>query len=124
MAEANEGANAIEERLGSVETQVTGLRSDVEGLRGEVGGLRGEVGGLRGEVQKLRVLGEENDRQIKLVMEVQSAHGVTLETHGKKLDEITKALQPLAEIHDFVKFVASDHEHRIKALEGRVVVSE
>ena len=117
MAEANESGNAIEERLGSVETQLTGLRSDV-------GGLRGEVDGLRGEGQKLRVLGEENDRQIKLVMEVQSAHGVTLEAHGKKLDEITKALQPLAEIHDFVKFVASDHEHRIKALEGRVGVPE
>ena len=108
MAETTEDANPIEKRLGSVEKQVTELR-------GDFGGLRGEVGELRGEVHKLRVLGEETDRRLTLVAEVQGRHGA-------KLDGISKALEPLAEIHDFVRLVAHDHEHRIAELEKRTGV--
>lgn len=117
MAETTEDANPIEKRLGSVEKQVTELRGDFGGLRGEVGELRGEVGGWRGEVQKLRVLAEHTASEVKLVAEVQGHH-------SKQLAKIVIALEPLAEMHAFFKLVAGDHEHRIKALEGRVGVPE
>jgi chromosome segregation ATPase len=131
MSEVVERLDNVEARLGSVETAVEALRGEVGDLRSEVGGLRGEVGELRGEgrqlrnefgelraeVGKLRVLGEQNTSDIKLIAEVQ-AH------HGKKLEEITKALAPLAEIRDFMNLVAHDHEHRITALEKRTGVRE
>jgi len=145
VAEAGERLDKVERRLGSVETglrevreevgslrtEVGGLRTDVGGLRTEVGGLRTEVGGLRtevgglrtdvgdlrtemgdvrGEVLALRIQGEQNTADIKVIAEVQ-AH------HGKKLEEITKALEPLAGIDSFIKLVAHDHEQRIQALE-------
>lgn len=100
MAETSEGAKPIDERLGSVEHQVIELRSDVDGLRGDV--------------QKLRVLEEANAETIKLIAE---GHGAKLDSHSAKLDEITEALKPLGEIHDFLKRVAHDHEVRISALE-------
>lgn len=111
-----ERLDKVEERLGSVEKGVNQLRGEVGELRGEVGGLRGEVDGLRGkvdglgnEVQKLRVLGVQTASELKLVAEVQDA----------RLDEITKALEPLARIDHFVKSVADDHEYRIRELEKR-----
>jgi hypothetical protein len=93
---------------------VDGLRGDVGGLRGDVDGLHGDVGGLRADVQKLRVLAEENERQIKLLTEVQ----------GAKFEQIAEALKPLAQIHDFIRLVADNHEHRIAELEKRAGVPE
>ncbi len=124
LDKVQERLGGVEQRLGSVETglkevreEVGGLRGEVGGLRGEVGGLRGEVGGLRGEVGELRhevngfrILGEKNAEDIKKVAEVQLHH-------GEKLDEITKALEPLARIDAFVTAVAHEHERRITALE-------
>jgi uncharacterized coiled-coil protein SlyX len=89
MSGVEERLDKVEERLGSVEKGVNELR---------------------GEVQKLRVLGEQNTSDIKLVAEVQARH-------GEKLEEITKALEPLARIDNFVRLVAHDHEVRIKRLE-------
>ena len=124
MADVAERLDGVEGRLTSVEEsvqqlrgEVGGLRGEVGELRGEVGGLRGEVGGLRGEVQKLRVLGEDNAREIKLVAEVQGRH-------GERLDEIVKALEPLAGIDSFVRLVAGEHERRIQELEKRAGVRE
>lgn len=131
MVDATDRLDKVEARLGAVETavgelrlevgglrgevgalrgEVGELRGEVGGLRGEVGGLRGEVGGLSNEVGALRALGEANANDIKLIAEVQTHH-------GRQLEEITKALEPLAEIHDFVRLVAGDHERRITALE-------
>ncbi len=116
MTEVEERLDSVEGRLGSVEHGLQELRGEVGKLRDEVGGLRGEVGGLRektdtlaDDVQKLRVLGEENQRQLQLVIEL----------HGQKFDEIADALKPLAEIHRFVRSVADDDELRIRALESR-----
>lgn len=124
MPEVEERLDKVEKRLTSVETSVQELRGEVDGLRGEVGGLRGEVGELRGEVgelrgevQALRVLGENNAREIKLIAEVQ-------DRHSAKLDEIGKALEPLVEIRDFVRLVAHDPEHRLQELERRTSVRE
>jgi len=39
--------------------------------------------------------------------------------HGKKLDDMAKALEPLARIEAFITAVAHDHERRIQALEKR-----
>ena len=124
MAEVVERLDTVERRLTSVEKGLTDLREEVGGLRGEVGGLRGEVGGLRGkvdglsgEVQKLRILEEKNETNIKLIAEVQVQH-------GRKLDEITKALEPLARIDAFIMLVAENHEKRISDLERHTGIHE
>jgi archaellum component FlaC len=131
MAEVVERLDSVERRLTSVEkglsdlgAEVGGLREEVGGLRGEVGGLREEVGGLRGEVQKLRMLGEQNASNIKQIAEVQVHHGNALESHGRKFDEITKALEPLARIDAFVQLVAGEHEKRITDLERHTGIRE
>ena len=103
MAEVVERLDSVERRLTSVEKGLTELRE--------------EVGGLRGEVHKLRILGEKNESDIKRIAEVQVQHGNTLEDHGRKLDEIAKALEPLARIDAFMQLVAGDHEKRISDLE-------
>jgi hypothetical protein len=93
----------VVERLDSVERRPTSVGKGLTELREEVGGLRGEV-------QKLRILGEKNEADIKQIAEVQ-VH------HGRKLDLITKALEPLARIDAFVQLVAGNHEKRISDLE-------
>ena len=98
--------------VGELRTDVGGLRTEVGELRTDLGGLRLEVGELRTEVNTLRVLGEANADDIRKVAEVQ-VH------HGHKLDEITRALEPLAELRAFIRVVIPDHERRLKALEGR-----
>ena len=117
MADVVERLDGVERRLTSVEKGLSDLREEVGGLRGEVGGLRGEVGGLRGEVQKLRILGEKNESEIKRVAEVQVQH-------GGKLDEIAKALEPLARLDAFVQLVAGEHERRISDLEKHTGIQE
>ena len=104
--------SAVEERLDKVVERLGSVEERLGSVEGRLGSVEQSVQDLRGDVQKLRVLGEENASEIKKVAEVQ-AH------HGKKLDEITRALEPLAAIDAFVKSVAHDHEHRIKALEER-----
>jgi len=44
-------------------------------------------------------------------------HGRTLEQHGKLLSEIKRAVAPIPALHDFVKRVSDEHEHRLTALE-------
>jgi hypothetical protein len=56
------------------------------------------------------VLGEQNASDIKRIAEVQVQH-------GSKLDEITKALEPLAGLKAFVQLVAENHKKRISDLE-------
>src|SRR5687767_9008331 len=82
MAEVVERLDGVERRLTSVETGLSNLR--------------GEVGELRGEVQKLRILGEKNTTDIQQIAEVQVQH-------GNRLDEIAKALEPLARLDAFVQ---------------------
>ena len=110
MAEVVERLDGVERRLSSVETGLSGLQK-------EVGNLRGEVGNLRGEVQKLRILEERNATDIKRVAEVQVQH-------GSKLDEITRALEPLARLDAFVRLVADEHEKRITDLERHTGIRE
>ena len=112
MADTDERLDKVEQRLESVETGLEKVRTEVGDLRTEVDGLRTDVGGLRTEVRALRVLGEANADAIKKVADVQLHH-------GEKLEEIVKALEPLAELHAFIRVVVPDHERRIKALENR-----
>ena len=85
--------SGVEERLAKVEERL--------------GSVENGVNELRGEVQKLRILGEQTASELKLIAE----------GHGARFDEITKALEPLARIDNFVGLVADDHEVRIKRLE-------
>jgi chromosome segregation ATPase len=65
---------------------------------------------LTAEVQKLRILGEENTAQIKVIAEVQAHHGTVLQT-------LVDAVEPLKVLPDLFRQVAQDHERRITALE-------
>ena len=102
MADLAERMNKVEQRLEDVATGLKEVRTEVADLRTEVGGLRTEVDGLRTEVGSLRVLGEANAEDIRKVAEVQ-VH------HGQKLEEIARALEPLAELHAFISVVAPEH---------------
>jgi archaellum component FlaC len=120
------GLDKVGGRLDKVEDQVTGLRADVDelrvdvnglattvsGLRTDVVGLAGRVGVLEEDVRKLRVLGEENTQQIKLIAEVQSHHGTVLE-------QLLKDVEPLKVVPDLLRTVIQNHEQRITALETR-----
>ena len=110
MADVVERLDGVERRLTSVEKGLSDLRE--------------EVGGLRGDVHKLGILGEKNETDIKRIAEVQVQHGTTLENHGRKLDAITKALEPLARLDAFVQLVAGEHERRITDLERHTGVRE
>ena len=74
-------------------------------------------GDLRDELQKLRVLWEQNATDLKRIAEVQVQH-------GNKLDEIAKALEPLARLDAFVQLVAREHETRITDLERHTGIRE
>ena len=117
MAEVVERLDGVERRLTSVETGLGDLRTEVGGLARKVDGLGSEVGSLRSEVQKLRILGERNATDIQRIAEVQ-VH------HGNKLDEITKALEPLPRLDAFVRLVADEHEKRITDLEKQTGIRE
>ena len=65
---------------------------------------------LTSDVQKLRVLGEENTTQIKLIAEVQ-AH------QGHVLQQIVQDIEPLKILPALFTKVVQDHERRITALE-------
>ena len=71
----------------------------------------------KGETVPKRMVASLGYRLIKRIAEVQVQHGNTLEDHGRKLDEIAKALEPLARIDAFMQLVAGDHEKRISDLE-------
>jgi hypothetical protein len=107
----------VVERLDSVERRLTSVETGLSDLREQVGGLREEVGGLRGDVHKLRILGEKNETDIMQIAEVQVLH-------GRKLDEITMALAPLARLDAFLPLVADEHEKRITDLERRSRIRE
>jgi archaellum component FlaC len=117
MSGVEERLDKVEGRLGSLENGVNELRGEVGELRDKVDGLGGEVGDLRGEVQKLRILGEQTASELKLMADVQGHHST-------RLDEMTKALEPLAGIDNFIRSVADDHEVRIKRLEKRAGISQ
>jgi archaellum component FlaC len=65
---------------------------------------------LTSEVRQLRVLGEENSSQIKLIAEVQ-VH------HGEKLDQLVRDIEPLKVLPGLFTQIAQNHERRITALE-------
>jgi archaellum component FlaC len=140
MTDTGERLDKVEGRLAKVEDSVVGLRADVDGLRTDVDGLRTDVDGLRTDVnglrtdvkgltsrvttleeetRKLRILGEENTSQIKLIAEVQSHHGTVLEQHSQLLNQIVKDIEPLKVLPDLVRPLVQDHERRIAALENR-----
>lgn len=89
------------------------------------------LGAVDAKVDKLRILGEQTAADVKIVAEVLGQHGEQLERHGEQLkrhgeqlerhgeqlEKIVSALQPLADLHTFVRAVADVHERRITALE-------
>ena len=137
MVDANERFDGVDLRLAGVERGLDDLNGHVGKLDGRLGKVEGRLDGidgrldsmdrrfdsmdrrfdsmdqrmasLEGDVRKLRVLGEENAGQIKLIAEVQSHH-------GKKLDDLVKAVEPLKDLPNLIHIVGN-HERRITALE-------
>ena len=110
------GLDKVEGRLDRVEGGLDRVEDQVTGLRADVTGLTGRIDTLEGGVQKLRVLGEENTQQIKLIAEVQSHHGSVLEQHSRLLDQLVSDVQPLKVLPDLLRTIIQDHERRITAL--------
>lgn len=109
----------VEGRLDGVEGRLERVESRLDGVEGRLDRVDGKLGQLEGEVQKLRVLGEENTQQIKLIAEVQSHHGTVLGEHSRLLEQLVSDVQPLKALPDFLRTVIQDHERRIAALEKR-----
>jgi hypothetical protein len=94
-------------RLDGIEDALTGVSRQVGEQFTEV---KQRLDKMAGEMQRVRVLGEENSTQIRLVAEVQTHHGHLLE-------QLVKEIEPLKVLPDLFKQVAQDHERRITALE-------
>jgi predicted nucleic acid-binding Zn-ribbon protein len=105
----------VDERLDHVEQKLKDLGERIDERFAQVDQRFAQVDrrfdSLTTDVQKLRVLGEENKTQIKLVAEVQTHHGTVL-------DQIKEAVEPLKGLRPLFEQVARDHEKRIAALEG------
>ena len=102
----------VEGRLENVEGRLEKVEGRLDGVEGSLGRVQGQLGQLESEVQKLRVLGEENTQQIKLIADVQSHHGTVL-------NQLVKDVEPLKPLPDLLRVVIQDHERRIAALENR-----
>lgn len=107
----------LKEDVSVLKEDVSVLKEDVGALKKDVSVLKEDVGGLKNEVHRLRVLHELHDSKISAIAEVQTHQGLQLEEHGRLLGEIRQELAPLRDIHDFVRRIAHDHEHRLSALE-------
>ena len=109
----------VDERVDRVDERLVGVDGRLNQVDGRLDQVEGKLGQVEGEVQKLRVLGEENTRQIKLIAEVQSHHGTVLEQHSRLLEQLISDVQPLKVLPDFLRTVVQEHERRIKALDER-----
>jgi len=101
--QVDERFNQVDERFNQVDERFNQVdkRFDAVGKR---------IDSLAVDVHQLRVLGESNSEQIKIIAEVQSRH-------GEKLDELAKGIEPLKDLRDFVQRIAHEHERRITELE-------
>ena len=99
-----------DDRLTGVEKRLDTLGEDVGILKDDVRVLKDDVRVVKADVARLRVLYEDHDAKIRTIAEVQ-AH------HGEVLEDIRQKLEPLGDIHDFVRRIAHDHEQRLSALE-------
>lgn len=118
MTATDERMDRFEARLDVMGEDVKILRDDARVLKDDVKDLKEGVDGLKEEVKNLRVLVERHDTEIRLIAEVQVAHGEKLDEHGKLLREVKEQLnKDLAPLSDFVRRVASEHGARLAALE-------
>ena len=111
--------DTVEGRLDRVDGRLDRVDGRLDTVESTLGKVESRLGGLEGEVQKLRLLGEENTQQIKLLAEVQSHHGTVLEQHSRMLDQIVSDITPLKVLPDLLRTVIKDHERRITALAKR-----
>jgi chromosome segregation ATPase len=100
----------IDERFAQVDQRFAQVDQRFEQVDQRFEQVDQRFGTLETEVQKLRVLAEANETQIKQIAEVQ-VH------HGKQLQQLVDGLEPLKGLRDFVERIAHDHEHRITDLE-------
>jgi archaellum component FlaC len=106
-----------DERFDRLEAGLDKVEGRLDKVEDGLAKVEGRLGRVEGEVQKLRVLGEENTQQLKLIAEVQSHHGSLLEQHSRLLDQLVSDVQPLKVLPDLLRTVIQDHERRIAALE-------
>ena len=112
MTDADERFDRLEAGLGEVKGRLGAVEGRLDRVEGRLDRVEDVLRKVEGEVQQLRVLGEENTQQIKLVAEVQFHHGTVL-------DQLVKEVAPLKILPDLLQTVIQDHERRIAALEKR-----
>jgi hypothetical protein len=84
----------LNERLDGVEQTLTTLTEDI---KEQFTSVKEQFTNVREQFTKLRMLGEENSAQIKVIAEVQAHHGTV---HGAALQRIEEALGPLKVLPD------------------------
>jgi hypothetical protein len=94
----------VNERLDGVEQTLTTLTEHV----------KEQFTNVEEQFTKLRLLGEEDTAQIKVIAEVQAHHGTV---HGAALQRIEAAIEPLKVLPEAFRTVFMDHARRITALE-------
>jgi prefoldin subunit 5 len=107
MPDVDEGLARVEQRLDSLAEHIDQRFARVDQ----------RFGSLEAEVQKLRVLGEDNAAQIRVIAEVQAHHA---SVHGAALERLEKAVEPLKAVAAALESILPDHERRIRTLEDHM----
>ena len=108
----------LNERLDGVEQTLTTL---TEHVKEQFTKVEEQFTKVDEQFTKLRMLGEENTAQIKVIADVQAHHGGVLDGHGAALKRIEEALEPFKVLPAAIQTCfrdLSDHERRITALEA------
>jgi chromosome segregation ATPase len=118
MSDVDARLSSVEQRLEALGTRIDERFEQVDRRFEQVDRRFEQVdrrfGTLEAEVRKLRMLGEENASQIKVIAEVQAHHG---SVHGAALARLEAAIKPLKELPAALQQILPDHERRIRALE-------
>jgi archaellum component FlaC len=110
FGEIKERLDTIDKRLDNVDERFDKIDERFDKVDDRFVKVDDRLDTLTSDVQKLRVLGEENTTQIKLIAEVQ-AH------QGHVLQQIVQDIEPLKILPALFTKVVQDHERRITALE-------
>ena len=100
----------VSRQFGKVDEQFTEVKQLLDTMDQRLNSMDERLDTLTREVQNVRVLGEDNSTQIRLIAEVQTHH-------GRLLDQVVRDIEPLKVLPDLFKQVVQDHERRITALE-------
>ena len=110
---------SIESTVGTMEGDLSALKTDVAVLKTDVAVLKTDVGVLKTDVGVLKVDVKELRADLsRLEVKVDANEDASCRRDAQILKTMElEVVRPLAELRDFVKRVADNHEVRITALE-------